>query len=194
MKNTSISDIFVKQGLIGGCTDRIISVQWLCELSDWEYQKREKTGKDKYYEDYFDEAFVSFLDNGWLEPYINFEEDIKEIPYNAIGYCLKTKREAEKFYEFGLVLGELFRYKETKIIEVRENGKLITWYVHDEVFFDNPLLSKMIEAAKDALIETLNNEQDNPVFLQFIREYTEELGIKLDIIDALTKSATKHDN
>jgi hypothetical protein len=137
----------------------------LLDLSDADYQQRE------WIENWKDKARYperSFGDD--LEMYRDFIEDLdifnyvkqKKMPYDHIGYWLKTEREAEALYKVA-------EYLEPLPMECFTNAE----------YLSSPYLPKLREAAKEAFDIFMANEKDDKEFCERVEKAKQEnAGVK----------------
>lgn len=146
---------------------RIMILKWLLQLSDLNYQKREWTGGEYWYDSQFSEAYVFLIEEcEQMEQALNKQN--KKIACNAIGLYLRNEEEALAMYDFVMLLEEM-----------SEN---IGQRVPNKYYLESPYLPKMIESANLILRIFLANERGDKELVDYLEEYKKEKGIKIDLI------------
>lgn len=129
----------------------------LLDLMDSEYQKRTwiKEGNDISFQQEIWFPFDMFFNEMFLDNYL----ESKTMPYDKIGYSLKSEKEAEKLY---------------KVCEILDT--LCQSCVTNDEYLSSPHLPKLHQAAREAFEAFMENEKDNKEFCNFIEELKKKEG------------------
>ncbi len=100
-------------------------------------------------------AIELILEDLGLDDYIKSNQ----YPYKAIGYSLKSKKEAEYLFKIAVLIDKLYDSINPNYDEIK-----------NEQYLASPYLHKLRKTSKEALDEFMKNEKNNEYFINFIND------------------------